>query len=87
METPKPEKKPRPLSKPTTRELLLCENYYNTWISLTLTPMPQYTHTLTKQIFKLSQIYKLKVLLTRASKNKEPRFNIYSFGLPLASLN
>jgi hypothetical protein len=30
METPKPEKKPRLLSKPTTRELLLCENCYNT---------------------------------------------------------
>jgi hypothetical protein len=30
VETPKPEKKPRPLSKSTTRELLLCENCYNT---------------------------------------------------------
>jgi hypothetical protein len=29
VETPKPEKKPRPLSK-STRELLLCENFYNT---------------------------------------------------------
>jgi len=30
METPKPEKKPRLLSKPTTKELLLCEFFYNT---------------------------------------------------------
>jgi len=30
VETPKPEKKPQPLSKLTTKELLLCENFYNT---------------------------------------------------------
>jgi len=31
VETLKPEKKPQPLSKPTTRELLLlCENFYTT---------------------------------------------------------
>lgn len=63
VETPKSEgkKKSQPLSNPTTRELLLYENiYYNSHPNASVQP-----HF---QSFKLSQIYKLKVLLTDTSE-------------------